>query len=177
MGNIKHLSIFGIAPQPLLIELGRLISDITASEVFQLHREPKQNWRWQSNPENFNYKIIKPESFHKTVALNLSLSARIDNERIKSVIGEEVSIWTITIETPNNDFIKSREQLTKFRETLRLLFDEIKFTHGHNNVLHIFPSMPVSVSIELGRVWMPKADLPLKIYDENRGFSLALEIN
>lgn len=32
----------------------------------------------------------------------------------------------------------------------------------------MFPALPVSAAIEVGRTWMPKADLPLVIYDENR---------
>lgn len=46
--------------------------------------------------------------------------------------------------------------------------DKIKMAHGHDNVLHIFPSVPVAIAVEIGRVWMPKADLPLYVYDENR---------
>jgi hypothetical protein len=34
--------------------------------------------------------------------------------------------------------------------------------------LHIFPALPVSAAVDVGRVWMPKADLPLIIYDQNR---------
>ena len=29
MGELRHLSVFGLAPQPLLMELGRLLSDIS----------------------------------------------------------------------------------------------------------------------------------------------------
>ncbi|MGO7632002.1 HNH endonuclease, partial [Rhizobium ruizarguesonis] len=29
---------------------------------------------------------------------------------------------------------------------------------------------PVSAAVELGRVWMPKAHLPMRIYDHNRAF-------
>jgi hypothetical protein len=39
--------------------------------------------------------------------------------------------------------------------------------------------MPIATAIELGRVWMPKADMPLNLYDENTansGFSQVLEI-
>jgi hypothetical protein len=43
-GDLRHLSLFALAPQPLLVELGRLLSDIAAVDVYQLHREP-QNWR------------------------------------------------------------------------------------------------------------------------------------
>ena len=50
---------------------------------------------------------------------------------------------------------------------MRIAFDRIKAKHGQDAKLHIFPAMPVSAAIELGRVWMPKADLPMIIYDQN----------
>lgn len=102
-GDNKHLSIFALAPQPLLILLGTLISDIYSSDVYQLHREPT-TWKWQDEPDHFEYKVIEPTEIHKNVALNLSLSATIDNSRITKVLGEDTSIWTITIPSPNNDF-------------------------------------------------------------------------
>ena len=40
--------------------------------------------------------------------------------------------------------------------------------------------MPVAAAIEFGRVWMPKADLPLLIYDQNSavgGFQKAISIS
>ena len=167
LGDVTHLSVFALAPQPLLIELGTLISDICPADVFQLHREPT-NWIWQEHPQDFEYNIIAPEVIHNKVALNLSLSAAIDNDRIFSVVGTDTSVWTVTIQTPNNDYLKSKQQLTMFREILRKLLNSIKTVHGHNNVLHVFPAMPVAVAIELGRIWMPKADLSLSLYDENR---------
>jgi hypothetical protein len=177
--EVKHLSVFGLAPQPLLIELGRLISDIPTTDVYQLHREPS-TWKWLENPDGFEYIIYPPKELKEKVALNLSLSASIDNKRLTNVLGDDVSIWTITIETPDNDFLKSKEQLRMFRTEFRRLMNKIKKTHGHDNRLHLFPAVPVSIAIEIGRVWMSKADLPLSVYDENRsrgGFIHALDIS
>ncbi|SDN49851.1 hypothetical protein SAMN05518871_105283 [Psychrobacillus sp. OK028] len=177
-GDNKHLSIFALAPQPLLILLGTLISDIYPADVYQLHREPT-TWKWQYEPEHFEYKVIEPIKVHKKVALNLSLSASIDNSRITNVLGEETSIWTITIPSPNNDFLKGENQLSQFRVLMRELFNKIKFTHGEDCIIHIFPAISVSTAVELGRVWMPKADLPLYLYDENKkngGFQSAFLI-
>jgi hypothetical protein len=45
--------------------------------------------------------------------------------------------------------------------------------------LHVFPAMPVSLAVELGRVRMPKADLPWLLYDQMNargGFIRALVI-
>src|SRR5262249_19011258 len=38
--EIKRLAVFGLAPIPLLFELGRLVSDIATAEVRQLLRDP-----------------------------------------------------------------------------------------------------------------------------------------
>jgi hypothetical protein len=177
-GEITHLSIFAFAPQPLLFYLGHLLSDITAAEVYQLHREP-QNWLWQDGPEEFGYTISEPGAIHETVALNMSLSATIIEDRINAVLGDRVSIWTMTIDEPFNDFLKSPNQLSTFRDQYKKLLDRIKAVHGEDAVIHIFPAVPVSVALEMGRVRMPKADLKLAIYDQNRsvgGFVKAIEI-
>ena len=41
----KHFSLFTLAPQPLLIQLGALLTDKMDVETYQLHREPK-GWTW-----------------------------------------------------------------------------------------------------------------------------------
>lgn len=41
--------------------------------------------------------------------------------------------------------------------------------HGEGATTHLFPAIPVSAAVELSRAWMPKADFPLVIYDQNRG--------
>ena len=57
--------------------------------------------------------------------------------------------------------------------------DQIKVQHGEQGVIHVFPAVPVAIAVDFGRVIMPKADLPLRIYDENKalgGFSHALDL-
>lgn len=78
-----------------------------------------------------------------------------------------MSVWELTIEHPHNDFLKSKEQLSRFRETVRRLIVEIGKTHGKHVPLAIFPAMPVACAVDFGRVRMPKADGPWIIYDQN----------
>ena len=177
--QVNHFSIFAFAPQPLLIEFGRLISELKKTEVYQKHREPNDTWKWLKNPTTIDYLIKEPKEVKNIVALNLSLSSNIDNSRITSILGNDISIWTMTIDSPNNDFLKSREQLSIFRTSFRKLLDTIKFKHGQNTELYIFPSVPLSIAVEIGRVWMPKADMTLKLYDQNSkagGFIYAFDI-
>ena len=57
--SIQHLSVFAAAPQPLLMLLGSLLSDIPAAEVYQLHREPP-DWIWRDHPDGFDYAVEEP---------------------------------------------------------------------------------------------------------------------
>ena len=71
------------------------------------------------------------------------------------------------------------EDLREFRRLVRAAFDGIKAAHGEVATIAVFPALPVSAAVEVGRVWMPKADLPLFVYDQNRargGFEPALLI-
>lgn len=177
-GSIQHLSIFAFGPQPLLILLGYLLSDIPAAQVYQLHREPP-GWYWEENPSDFAFSIHEPDRIKGEPALVLSLSATVTDDRIVAALGEDVTIWRISIAEPNNDFLKSSRQLQQFRETIRKLMDKIKAKHGQRTTLHIFPAVPVSIAVELGRILMPKADMPLRVYDQNNernGFISALDI-
>lgn len=181
LGNdISHLSVFGIAPQPLLIELGRLLSDISGVDVYQHQKEPSDQWGWSDEcDDNTKFIIHEPRTSRTQVALNLSLSANISEQRIVSVLGNDTDIWTITIDSPNNDFLKTRNQLQLFRQQFRFLLNKVKTRYGENSTLHIFPALPVAIAIELGRVWSPKADLTMRIYDQNtqlNGFSHTFDI-
>lgn len=167
-GAVRHISLFALAPQPLLIYLGVLLSDMCPTDIFQLQREPIQKWSWEKELVNFEFLVLTPEKIFPTVVLNLSLSATISDDRITDIFGEEVSIWTVTIPQPNNDFMKNKNQLITFRKTLRLVLNNIKLVHGQNTSVHVFPAMAISTSIELGRIWMAKADVDLIIYDQSK---------
>jgi hypothetical protein len=77
-----------------------------------------------------------------------------------------VSIWSLTAKNPNNDIMRHAEDLREFRRIIRKLFDDIKAAHGQDASIHLFPAIPVSCAVELARVRMPKADLPLLVYDQ-----------
>lgn len=177
-GEISHLSIFAMAPQALLIRLGTLLTDITEVEVFQRHREPA-TWEWLDDADEPPLQVVEPEAHQGPPALVIALSATVNDDRIKSVLGDPASIWRITVEAPHNDWLKSRSQLASFRREARLLMDKIKAVHGQDTPLHIFPAGPVAAAVELGRIRQPKADMPWRVYDQNNnlsGFAPAITI-
>jgi len=178
-GEIRHLSVFAIAPQPLLIQLGSLLSDIADVDVRQISREPK-GWAWRESWPPITFLTRKAASRPASkVALNLGVSATIDDARISNVLGADIPVWAIEAESPGNDVLGRPECLGTFRTLLRRAFAAIRLTHGDDAEIHVFPALPVAMAIEVGRVWMPKADLPLALWDERRdqgGFQQRLVI-
>lgn len=177
--NDEKFLLFAIAPIPLLIRLGILFGDIPEVEVFQKHREP-DTWAWLDDDSDIDYLITPPTINSSTVAIKLSLSDSITDDRVQSIIGEDVSIWNLTHQNPNNDYIKNPKHLSALREKYRELFRMIREYHGQDTVVHVFPACPVSAAVEFGRIYMPKADARLVLYDQNwktRGFSLAYDLS
>ena len=123
--------------------------------------------------------VREPARSDGPVALVFALSATVTDDRITDVLGADATIWRIEAEQPHNDIMKRPTDLSEFRRLTRSIFNAIKARHGERAVINVFPAMPVSAAVEVGRVWMPKADLPLVIFDQNRtlkGFVRALEI-
>jgi hypothetical protein len=166
--QIRQISVFALAPQPLLIELGRLLGDIVPVTVHQKHREP-DTWRWQPSQPAIVYRVTEPEGQPRArVALKLALSATVTDDRIHAVLGDDVAIWSLIAESPHNDVMRRPDDLSEYKRLLRRILDRIKAAHGEDAVVDVFPALPASAAVETGRALMPKADLPLRIWDQNR---------
>jgi hypothetical protein len=177
-GEIAHLSIFAFAPIPLLIKLGTLINNIHHANIHQPIKA-SQTWNLSDLGDEVIYVIKQPESISPVVALNISLSGKISDNRITSILGQNCTIYNLSIDLPFNDYLRTKKHLEDFSIAIRKLFNIIKTNHGRETTLNVFPAMPVSAAIEFGRCWMPKSDMPLCIYDENgvTGFIKTIEIN
>jgi len=85
--------------------------------------------------------------------------------------------WFSQVRRGPKDQGRSHDQAA-FRVVLRRLYDRIKARHGEAAIIHLFPALPASLAMEVGRVWMPKSDLLLRPYDNHRasGFIPAFEM-
>lgn len=159
-----HVSLFPLGPQPLLVKLGTVLNDKYKVRIFQKHRIP-DTWRWlDENVKNDIY-LENPTDTSKEPVLVLALNANAIKERIAKKMGDIASIWTITCENPGNDMMKHEGQLMQFNRIARKAMDDIKTAHPKAENLKIFMAIPTSCAVELGRIRMPKADLPWVLYD------------
>lgn len=163
--EIDSFSVFALAPQPLLVKLGTMLSDLHKVKVYQKHREP-DTWKWQALTEPNPMIIIRPKDTSKTPVLIFSLSAKAISTRVRYRFGNDASIWEVTAEDPNNDMLRSADQIAEFRKLTRRVLDDIN-TSSQADSIKVFMAMPAACAVELGRVWMPKADKAMVLFDKN----------
>ena len=176
--NGESISIFALAPMPLLIQLGTLISDISNVMVFQCHREGER-WSWKEESNCITYLVEAPvEKKKKVVALNISLSANIVQERVDKV-QDGIATYKITIAEPNRYFVSSEKVADAFVCCFRNSIERIKKENPDIEKIMVFPAMPNSLAVRMGMDYMPKTDPILEIYDQidsKRGFIQTIKI-
>jgi len=156
----KRIALFGFAPMPLLVRLGTLLNNKHDVVVYQKQRIG--GWKWINKKSSIAFIVNKPDKKNGNPILVLSLSSSII-DRVKQA-RLEASIWEITIDYPNPDFMKSKGLLYEFGRTVESVLDEISKA-SPQKAIDLYLSAPVSCCIEFGRVWMQKANSPLNIYD------------
>lgn len=79
---------------------------------------------------------------------------------------------------PHNDVVRQPEDVANFAKTIRRAYARIQEVHGVDTTVNMFPVVPVSLAVEAGRVWMPKINPALRLFDQvrNRGFVEAFTI-
>lgn len=165
INEVSHITLFAIAPQPLLTLLGTLVGDMYPVEVLQKHREPN-TWKWPENdiPVDNHFKIIEPEDQSKDPAILFAISGTEIIERVHTQFNSSLSYWIVTCDAPDRDMLQTRAHLAEFRTLVRKLINDIN-TKFIDHPIRIFPAMPVSCAIELGRIRLPKSDNPWIMFD------------
>ncbi len=174
-GELEHLAVFGFAPMPVLIELGRLLSDLSAVSVYGRHREPSPGWAWPNDREPLEFTCVPGVQGPKKVALKISVTAGITDDRIARILpDDQVSIWEIRSNRMGASELRNEEDLSRFRELVGKTFDAIKDQHGMDADLSVFPAAPAACAVELGRTWQSKVHPAFLIYDQvpEQGFLL-----
>jgi hypothetical protein len=111
----SHVSAFGLAAIPLLMQFGRSLSDKVGVDLFQRHHGADVPWRWsnEGEPARFDQRIIREGTDPRKVGVLLSLSGVVDRGAIPADIDETYRVYelVLTSEVPNRSFPRGREDL------------------------------------------------------------------
>ncbi|MFZ5476916.1 MAG: SAVED domain-containing protein [Myxococcota bacterium] len=164
----SHVSLFAIAPIPVLVLFGRLVRNLRDGEAYQLHRDG--TWKWRTEPvEEASFGPPPTPTAGSLVTWSLSVSGLVHDDEIKRTLAPDVAIYRMDVgETRSREWLRTREQLGGFRRRAQETLQVIRATHGANALVHVFPALPNSAAVELGRLLLPKSDPELLIYDNQR---------
>ncbi|HXL09019.1 MAG TPA: SAVED domain-containing protein [Candidatus Bathyarchaeia archaeon] len=178
-----HLSVFALAPIPLLIFLGSRLSNKVPVALFQRHRDT-ENWTWKKSGKTVEYefKKIRAGARRENVALQLCLSGTITTDDLPRHIDESFSVYELRAKdlTPDPTALRAEADLSSFRIAYQQVLGTIVRDHGLIDAIHMFPAVPAPVAILCGRELLPKVHPSLVVYDYDKtkaGFTLQLRIN
>lgn len=178
-----HISLFALAPIPLLIYLGNRLSNKVAVDAYQRHRDT-EDWLWKlsGEPVGHVFKTVRNGADKTKVALLLSLSGSLTPEKLPPEIEESFYIYEITLAkgTPAPTYLRLKEDLDNFREVYQHSLRFIERDHPELKNIHLFPAVPAPVAVHCGRELLPKVDPVLSVYDNDKkhgGFKYIFDVN
>lgn len=168
-GVKNHVSIFGVAPIPLLFYYGLRFSDTLPGEVFHARRaaDGKSNFTWEDStaaPVEYKLDTIAQKKGSK-VLLIIALSDYLAEDKYADLVDDEFSIYRITIDSPHPGFIKSKIHVKAFTDKFREALNLIQYENGKNCLIDIFAAVPAAIAIAAGRTIIPTKDPKLFVYE------------
>lgn len=160
------VSVFALAPIPLLLHLGRELGETDEVELYQKHRVG-DDWAWRAGEgleEFFDVTLPDADDPDLPLAVILSLSYRVDRTSVEEVLGTTGRLYSLCAKRPSVDFLISRDRLDVFSYEFRKLLTWLRAASGADRGIHVFASVPAPAAVELGRR-IKDFDPPFIIYE------------
>jgi hypothetical protein len=179
--RIKRLSVFALAPIPLLVHFGHLLGDVEHTDLYQRHRD-RQDWTWKEDEEAGEfYDMSWPDGpdDRAEIAIMLSVSVRVNRDEVVAALGRPARMYEIRAKEPGLDFLRSRKRLEVFGYEARKLLTHLREEYGQDRAVHVCAAVPAPIAIEFGRA-IKAFHPPFHIYEyrkADRAFFRALALN
>lgn len=177
-----HVSVFAIGPMPLLICLGRELTNKVASDLYQRHRDT-ESWVWKTDGVPVSYSFVAPKTVkaNSRVALVLSLSGPIQLAQLPIAVRRDAAVYQITLkdQVSATTFLRRKQDLDAFRLIYQEAVATILKNHPALEAIDLFPAVPAPVAVLCGRELLPKVHPNLRVYDYDKaagGWTLKLTV-
>lgn len=173
--EINNLSVFGIAPIPLLVYFGFKFNDKLPADIFHARANnlPEKRFNWVDSDKNENTQYTV-ETIRKTkskkVLLLLALSDYLEQDKYESIIdNKNFNIYKLSIKSPNPKYLKSKLDLNTYKYEFRNLLNTIQKDCGKDCEIHLLTAIPACIAIETGRIILSTKDPAILLYEYLNG--------
>ncbi|WP_206673549.1 SAVED domain-containing protein [Pseudactinotalea terrae] len=182
-GHVDHLSVFALAPIPLLAYLGHKLGDKTTVDVFRRSRDHTERaWCWGEETTGVPVFVhdlpdVGPESESIVVAMDVTASVKTDRLPAELTDLPTVRLHPSSV-APGPDLLGSRRALDSFGRAWRRLLAQLENDFPGVNRLHVVAAVPAPAAVAIGRFHRPYADPAMVMYElgEDTRYQRALEI-
>jgi 5-methylcytosine-specific restriction endonuclease McrA len=180
-GRVDHLSVFAIAPVPLLVYLGSRLDDKTDTRLYQKHRDGDQGWRWDlaAAVRAFEVEMPKAASPQSEAVLAISLTAKVNKETLPKALRDlpYFEIWPTGGEF-GPSVVAHPDTLRNFAEVWRTLLAAVEAKCAGSTRWHLIAACPVTAAVEAGRCFMREVQPPISVYQrDGDAYTCVLQVN
>jgi 5-methylcytosine-specific restriction endonuclease McrA len=167
-GDVEHISVFAIAPIPLLVYLGWNLDDKTPTRIFQKHRDQFVGWSWanQGDPVEFEFSATDSQANAEDVVLVCAITSEVNPAFLPEEIASAPRVEIRPAEVaPDPTLISHEQSLVNFASQWRAALATAEARYPRARRWHLVASAPVTVAIEAGRAVMREAHPPVTVYE------------
>lgn len=179
-GDVEHISVFGIAPVPLLVYLGSHLDDKTPTRLFQKHRDQFVGWSWSDQGDPIDFEVTSDAaSSAEDVVLVCALTSEVDRTALPDTLDGVPVIEVRPIGTsPRPTLLAHEQSLINFGEQWRVALATAEARFPDARRWHLVASAPVTASIESGRAFVRDIHPRVTVYERtDQGYEAVLEVN
>ena len=167
----ERYAAFIMAEIPLGCYLGYIIGDKIPVQTFQ-HFRDTEDWKWRYGGGELI--VNKPDDPMQCDNVNLfiNISGVID----RRLIATDYLTYSISADNPGFSFLKSENQLESFRACYRELLDHIRYNHGEEVKIHLYPATPNPINFEIGKGIIKNLDPTIVLYDKTNDTTMYKEV-
>lgn len=169
--DVEHISVFAIAPIPLLVYLGWLLDDKTPMRIFQKHRDQFVGWAWADQGEPIEFEVLgaghNPDDRNtEHVVFMCAITSEVNANTLPDEIADAPRIEIRPLDaSPDPNLMSHEQSLSKFAIQWRAALTAAESQYPNAKRWHLVASAPITVAIESGRALMRDVHPPVTVYE------------
>lgn len=174
------VSVFAMAPIPLLVHLGSELDDKTDVRLFQRFRgEEDLSWTWRNAPPRvpeFELSSSSPDGDVRDVVVAVSITGPVGADRAPETLVGLPQIH-LSAKSPSPDVIQTKAALNTFAQAWRDALNQVEAHYPRCERIHLLAAVPLVAAIACGRHHMRDAHPSMVVYQRvGEDYVEALEI-
>ena len=167
-GDVTHVSVLALARIPALIRLGAAFGEAIQVDLYPTRRSGTEGFGWTEGLDVAEFALSQSQSGDPAkVAVLVSISGTVDLARLPGAVDQTWTIYQVTLTNmPTSvETICSQAALDNFTRCWRQLLATLEQDHADAERVSIFPAVPVTAAIAIGRTLIRGAHPKLAVFD------------